>query len=127
MRRRASLRSRLTVVVTLLFAIPLILAAALARDVVERSLRNDARENAETLLAEYIAPLEAGPPGANPRIEDRARILFIAPNGDEISEADYQRVITEALDQQFSAMAPEGLTPPPAGDFSGASLPSIHV
>lgn len=99
MLRRLSLRTRLTVTVTVVFAVALTVTAVFTRIAVESALRDVARESAVALLADYVKTLDGGAIGLADTDDAATRFLYLVPGGGEITDDEYARLLFDALDE----------------------------
>ena len=110
------MRTRLTVLVTAVFAIVTTVGAVAVVRIVEDRLVDDTRANAERILSEYLARIYGGTP-AVPTVqpEQGTSFFFLDENGHEMSPEDYRTAI---LDVGFvQALPPGNVIGPGPGNF----------
>lgn len=120
-----SLRTRLTLLVTGLFASALIAAAAIGLNRSETSLQAETRDNAEALLFDYLGQLQGGAIGpGQPDATEATRFVYLDANGAELTLIEFQTMLLSTLDPPFGpGQLPEGFPPLP----EGATLDGIVI
>ena len=111
------LRTRLTLLVTTLFMLALIAAAAIGLDRIETSLESETRDNAEALLYDYLGQLQGGTVGpAQPDADEATRFVYLDAGGSELTNAEFQRILFSAFDPTLGSVPlPDDFPPLPEG------------
>lgn len=103
-----TLRTRLTVFVTVVFAVGATFLAIVAVDRIERTLVADTRSSAEAVLGQYLESINGGVATVGVVGDDvGAQFFYRDAGGRQISEVEYFRLIASALDAEFSRVAAE--------------------
>lgn len=112
-----TLRARLTLLVTAVFAAALIGAAAIGLNRIESSLESEIRTNAETLLSDYLGQLQGGVLGpAQPDATETTRFVYLDADGTELSSLEFQMILLSTfLPPLDTSQVLEGLPPLPDG------------
>ncbi len=117
---KLTLRTRLTLLVTALFASALIAAALIGLNRIESSLQTETRDNAEALLFDYLGQLQGGVLGpAQPDATEATRFVYLDANDSELTLIEFQTILLAALDPPVgSGQFPDGFPPLPEGATS---------
>jgi len=115
--RNLQLRTRLTLLVTTVFAMALIAAAAIGLTRIETSLETETRDNAEALLYDYLGQLQGGTVGpAQPDPDDATRFVYLDAGGSELTNAEFQQILFSAFDSAVGSIPlPDDFPPLPEG------------
>ncbi len=96
------LRARLTIFVTVVFAVTMIVTSILARSVVEDRMLANSKANAEAVLSEFLESIYGGVATlgvVDP--ESTSRFFYRDSDGSEISEQEYFDTIAASFDSEF--------------------------
>ncbi len=130
---RLSLRTRLTMFVTLTFAVAISLISVLVLDRIEDGLVSDTRASAEAVLADYLDSINGGVATLG-IVDDEVGTQFFYrdADGQPLSEPEYFRLIASALDAEFRQILDSAAVPLTVGStvlFDGGvelgPLPSV--
>jgi signal transduction histidine kinase len=108
---RLGLRARLTILVTLVFAVTISITSIVVLNTVENNLVDDTRASAETVLVGYLDSIYGGTATVGVvGSGDTTRFFYLDANGDEITEQQYFSTIATGLDAEIGTiLADEGL------------------
>ena len=105
MTRGLTLRTRLTVFVTVVFAIAATVLALVAVDRIERTLVADTRSSAEAVLGQYLESINGGVATVGVVGEEvGAQFFYRDGEGRALSEIEYFRLIASAVDAEFTRL-----------------------
>jgi len=100
--RRLGLRSRLTLLVTVVFASALVLTSLIVVNLVEDDLVEGTREGAERVLATYLDSIYGGTATVGVLdATDSARFFYLDENGQEITEKQYFEALAAGFSDDF--------------------------
>lgn len=131
MTRRFTLRTRLTVFVTLVFAVGATVLAIVAVDRIERTLVADTRSSAEAVLGQYLESIYGGIATVPVVGEDvGAQFFYRDQDGAALTDLEYFQLIASSLDAEVSRVTGElplgsigeSVTTAPAGVPIGAEV-----
>lgn len=135
MSRRFGIRGRLTTLVTVVFIAAMVLGAITVVSYVEDRLLANTRDNAETLLAEYLdSAAQGGPLVAAVDPNEPGIFFYLDADGNQITEIQYLEVLTAMAPSGADGnvisselhLGPSGQAPPPAATDHEQSL-SISI
>ena len=105
MTRGLTLRTHLTVFVTVVFAIAATVLALVAVDRIERTLVADTRSSAEAVLGQYLESINGGVATVGVVGEEvGAQFFYRDGEGRALSEIEYFRLIASAVDAEFTRL-----------------------
>ncbi len=96
------LRTRLTLLVAVVFAAAISITSVVVVDAVERNLVNDTRASAETVLTSYLESIYGGT--ATVGVVDAAtstQFFYLDPSGELLSEQQYFEILSVGFDSQL--------------------------
>ena len=99
------LRTRLTALVTLVFAVAISISSFVVVRIVERDLVADTQADTETLLNSYLDSIYGGTPTVG--VVDpatRTRFFYLDDQGNEISDQEYFDALLAPLDEEMSRL-----------------------
>ena len=103
-----TLRTRLTLFVTVVFAVGATVLAIVAVDRIERTLVADTRSSAEAVLGQYLESINGGVATVGVVGDEvGAQFFYRDESGETLSEVEYFRLIASAFDAEFSRLATE--------------------
>jgi len=111
MTRRLGLRTRLTLLVTGVFAVALTLTSVVVTGLVEDDLIADTEASAERVLANYLETINGGT--ATIGVVDSTtstRFFYLDERGDELSELEYFQTIAIGIDPTIAVQVPDFLS-----------------
>lgn len=111
MTSRLGLRARLTILVTLVFAVAISISSILGLRAVEGELIEDTRASAEFVLGSYLDSIYGGTATVGVvDSTDTTRFFYLDPAGNELTDQQYFQIISAGLDVEFAAgVSGEGL------------------
>jgi signal transduction histidine kinase len=135
MSRRFGIRGRLTTLVSVVFTAAMVLGAITVVSYVEDRLLANTRDNAETLLADYLeSAADGGPLVAAVDPNEPGLFFYLDADGNQITEIQYLEVLAamapSGTDGNVSSselhIGPSAQAPPP-GDANGERSVSISI
>lgn len=101
---RLGLRARLTILVTLVFAVSISILSIFGLRAVEGELIDDTRSSAELVLGSYLDSIYGGTATVGVvDSTDTTRFFYLDANGDELTEQQYFQSIAAGFDAEFAS------------------------